>query len=475
MHSLLALLSACTAPGPDTRPTPRFEPGSAEPYAEPWPGDQHLDPDGTLSFTRFQRPANIALIESYIALGEQQVGWGTNAPVYFRMDGELDPDLLPTPPESLEDGSAFVLVDVDPDSPYRGERFPVVWRSSGEVTSYQPEGLLAVAPAPGFPLRPSTTYALVLTSAGFQVNEAFQEVFGADHPQHSLWAGVPEVLRRHGVHRRDIAAGAVITTSDPLGELATIARFVQSRVAPPDLDSDLELVRTYERFTAYRGRYWSPVFTHGERPYLTEGGGFVFDDAGDPVIASWDDMRVAVCVPNEQPMPPQGYPVVVYQHGTGGAYRTACNSDGLLEVGGIVGEAGFVLLGIDQPLHGPRNGGQPTSDLANFNILNPTSGRTNFRQGAIDAIYLARGLANRTTQMTLPDGTRLLLDPDAVTFVGHSQGGLTGALAAPFWAGDVKATVLSGAGGLLAITIVDRKDIIDFASLVAQVARFQPG
>ena len=50
--------------------------------------------------------------------------------------------------------------------------------------------------------------------------------------------------------------------------------------------------------------------------------------------------------------------------------------------------------------------------------------------------------------------------------MGHSQGGLTGALAAPFFAGDVKAMMLSGTGGILAITIVERKDIIDFEATV---------
>lgn len=306
------------------------------------------------------------------------------------------------------------------------------------------------------------------------MNPAFQDVFDDDHPHHPLWADVPPLLRDAGIRRRSIAGGVIYTTSDPTAELARIARFVQADLPPPDLDLQLDAVESFESFTVYEGRYPSPVFTHGERPYTLEGGGFRFDADGVPEIASWDDMRLAVCVPNDAEMPETGWPVVLYQHGTGGDYRTPCDSASTLEPGAVAARAGFVVLGIDQPLHGPRNGGQPTSDLANFNILNPVSGRSNFRQGAADALYLARGLANRPTTLLLPDGQRIRLDPDAVTFLGHSQGGLTGALASPFWAGDVQAAVLSGAGGLLAITIVDRKDILDFADLVAGVARFQP-
>ena len=52
--------------------------------------------------------------------------------------------------------------------------------------------------------------------------------------------------------------------------------------------------------------------------------------------------------------------------------------------------------------------------------------------------------------------------------MGHSQGGLTGALAIPF-ARDIKAWVLSGAGGGLSMTILQREDpfIIRDAVLVA--------
>jgi len=75
--------------------------------------------------------------------------------------------------------------------------------------------------------------------------------------------------------------------------------------------------------------------------------------------------------------------------------------------------------------------------------------------------------------MRTPDGDPVPLDPDRVMFMGHSQGGITGALAAPFFGDDVHAAMFSGAGGVLAITVIARKDIVDFEAVVANMIRVE--
>ncbi len=443
-------------------------------YDAPWPDDFRTDSDGSIDFTGLPTPGGVGLIEDYIEFGGTQVGFGNNSAVFLRLDQPVDAALLPSPGDSMEDGSALVLVDVDPGSPYFGERFPVRWHQSDVVSDYQPEGLLTVAPIAGFPLRPATRYALFLTTDVFAPNPAFERVFDSDHPRNGVWSEVEDMLPFLGLSRSDIAVGTVFTTFDPLDEMARIARYVQARIQPPELDNRLEHVRTYERQVAFRTHYPSPVFTHGERPFLTEGGEFRFDANGDPVVAYYDDMRLAVCTPRDYLHAPEGgWPVVIYQHGTGGNYRGFCNSNGELEVGGVLADTGFISLGIDQPLHGPRAGEGTGSDLVNYNILNPASGTSNFRQGAVDVLYLARALSRRQVTFESPDGDPIRLNPDRITMMGHSQGGQTAAIAAPFWAGDVKATLISGSGGVLGITIVERKDIVDFAELVANLAQFQ--
>jgi pimeloyl-ACP methyl ester carboxylesterase len=116
---------------------------------------------------------------------------------------------------------------------------------------------------------------------------------------------------------------------------------------------------------------------------------------------------------------------------------------------------------MDQVLHGPRNHScwPPTSDYENcvgtayFNFINPYAGRDNTRQGAADGFQLLR-LAH-----ALP-----ALDATRIVFLGHSQGGLTGA---PFVAAEpeLKAGAMSGTGGILAITVLVRKDPLDFKAL----------
>jgi hypothetical protein len=62
------------------------------------------------------------------------------------------------------------------------------------------------------------------------------------------------------------------------------------------------------------------------------------------------------------------------------------------------------------------------------------------------------------------DGEEVLLDPNRVFFFGHSHGGLTGALMAGVEP-ELDTYLLSGAGGGLAITIEQRKDLSDYQNL----------
>lgn len=469
-----ALAVGCTEPA-EGGPLPVFSASPERFWEAPWPADHRRDDDGTISLARFPNPWSVPLLDTYVAHLEAARGFGTNAPVYFPFEGPLDPLRLPTPAESRERGSSVMLIDVDPASPEWGRAVPVRWHVNEVESRYWPVHTLAVAPVFGFPLRPDTTYAAIVTTAVADPHPEMAEVFRPGHPLHDQYLPVRDVLFLHGLAPGDLAVATVFTTGDPLEEMATLAQFVQHRIAPPDLDLPLEELQRFERFTAYRTHYPSPVFTHGTRPFNSSGGEFRFRESdGQPIIASWDDMRLSVCAPADlSDPPPGGWPVVIYQHGTGGAYRGFCDSQSPLEVGHRLAQQGIVGLGIDQPLHGTRAGGAQ-SDLANFNIVNPASGVTNFRQGALDAIYLARSLAQRPWVMRTPDGQSLPLNPDAVMFMGHSQGGLTGGLAAPFMGQDVKATMLSGAGGGLSITIVERKDIVDFAELIRNWLQFEP-
>ena len=75
---------------------------------------------------------------------------------------------------------------------------------------------------------------------------------------------------------------------------------------------------------------------------------------------------------------------VLYAHGTGGDYES-CRG-----IAGDLMTRGVALLCIDQPLHGSRGDDYNDSELVTYSFNFNRSGRSSFRQSAIDAMVLAR-------------------------------------------------------------------------------------
>jgi alpha-beta hydrolase superfamily lysophospholipase len=467
----MILLAVACAPQGDG-PLPVWDPAGPSVFDAPFPTDARLRANGTPDLTGFPNPNATPLLDTILDLAQQQEGWSPSGPYYFRFDAPIDTTKLPSPATSLSADAPVLLVDIDPSSPDWGRRTPIQWQFDAAGSQWRPDDVLAVAPVYGFPLRPATQYAVIVRTSIAQANPDFQEALAT-----------PEFDRLHdalfflGLSPRDVAVASVFTTSDPTREMRVMAGFVRDNIETVDLSQPVAQIDESLYFQVFEGHYYSPVFTAGERPYSREGGEFRFRDDGEPVIQSWDRMRLAVCTPKKlDGTPPlEGWPVVIQQHGTGGDYLSHCRSHEALEVASQLGKAGFISLGIDQPLHGTRSGATAASSFDHFNFLNPESGRTNFRQGALDAIYLAHSLAASPATFTLPDGKTITTDPDRVYFFGHSQGGLTGSLALPFFGDDVKAAVLSGAGAGLSITLVERKDPVDLAGAIEAVAGFDDG
>jgi pimeloyl-ACP methyl ester carboxylesterase len=139
----------------------------------------------------------------------------------------------------------------------------------------------------------------------------------------------------------------------------------------------------------------------------------------------------------------------------------------------VLAARGIAVFGISQPLHDDRGTPSTDEDLHTFNFLNPESARSNFRQGAVDIIYQASMLSSQQHIFGTDHGEpEVALDPERVAFIGHSQGGLTGAIAAPFIGDIVDGFVLSGAGGGMSITLTQRKDVMDIEQMVKDLLEF---
>lgn len=467
----LIALVGCSEP---MQPRALYDLSTDELFDAPWPNDLRRDDDGTISLEGFPNPAGSGFLQSYLTLAEDQTGFGTNSPIYLAFDGPLDTSLLPEPTESLERGSAVALFAVAPGQPHNGERVPIQWAYNEDDTAYQPDHFLAVAPQWGFPLRPNTTYALVITDELAARSPRFTAMLEADHPDHAVIHDMIDALPFAGYGPEDLAVATTFTTMDPTAELARITRFLRERVEPPVLDQVVEKVPSSSFYDKYVGSMPGPLFQHGDRPYANSGGGFRFRESdGQPIVYTWEDLRIAVSTPRDLSEPPAGgWPVVIYQHGTGGEFDSFADGSGRQEIAAAFARAGYVGIGIDQPLHGTRATPSTDNNLHSFNYFNPESARANFRQGAIDAIWLAQALTNGPTTFTTDAGESITLNPDQVWFMGHSQGGLTGSIAAPFLSDRLGGMILSGAGAGLAITLVERKDPIDIAATVASILAF---
>lgn len=195
-----------------------------------------------------------------------------------------------------------------------------------------------------------------------------------------------------------------------------------------------------------------------------------------PVRRSIERVPMLVTVPNAnsgQPEPMDGWPVVIFQHGI------TRNRLDAIAVADRLAFAGFVVIAIDQPLHGVtdttnnfyQNGSlgipERTFDL---DITNNTTGapgpdgtidasgslyiqlastltsRDNLRQSAADIIHLAK-TAVAGMDLNAVDGNPTNdLDSSRIYFLGHSLGGIAGTTALGV-NDDLQSATLAMSGG----------------------------
>jgi hypothetical protein len=125
----------------------------------------------------------------------------------------------------------------------------------------------------------------------------------------------------------------------------------------------------------------------------------------------------------------------------------------------------MAMISIDQVLHGPRDPTGNNPEITFFNLNNLPAARDNVKQGALDDFQLLRLVENLNVAQAPQTGKPIRFDTRHIYFVGHSQGGLTGPL---FLAAEpkVQAGVLSGAGAVLVLSLLNKTQPDDIAGLV---------
>ena len=418
---LLVALLCCAKAGPPAT-HPRFDPAAAlqqrDFFALPYPNDLRRTLTG-LDLTGFPNPFHSQLLDDYVTAMRGTQGFGQAAAMYVSFDGPIDPATVTA--------DTVQVVDLATQ-----EKTPLQTKYFATASYFVPANTLALLPVFGMPLQGGHKFALVISRG---VHDAKGQPIEAA-PAMPANAGFPGA-----------ALVSVFTVQDPSQTLVNLRAAVR---ATPEPDPGTPSCSDQGSSTLCEGTFPVPNFQSGLPPYLSGGGQL------QAAPTRTEQVRYAVTLPKTA----GPFPVVLYEHGTGGDYESFFR-EGL---GADMAARGAAMLSMDQVLHGPRNPScWPRTDqyeictgTAYFDFINPYAGRDNTLQGAADGFQLLR-LAHALA-------TPLNLDSAHIAFMGHSQGGLTGA---PFVAAEpeLKAAVMSGTGGILAITVLVRKDPIDFKSV----------
>lgn len=450
----------------------------------PYPSDLRLSADGTPDLDGFPNPDELEVVEGLREIAAERPGFPTTASGYFRFTGplaELDvTELIPARADS-----PVLLVDIDPDSPDRGELWPTV-ATVLPTDRYAPEFLLAVAARPGFVLLPERTYAFVVTTA---LRDAQGRAVGADAPFELLRSGddpggadgaaavalyqpLWSVLDELGVPRESVAAATVFTTGDVVAELAELSDRVREAytVTIDSLALDPDDGADHDRFCELHGTVTFPQFQKGTPSFATEGR-FELDADGLPIEQRQEAVPVVITLP-KQPMPEAGYPLVMYFHGSGGLAAQVVDRGKVTTPDGeptkgegpahVLAAHGFATVGSAHPVNPERVPGALEIEYLKFDNL--AAFRDTFRQGVIEQrLYLDALLELELPPdvlagcdgPSLPPGQpsyRFAAEPVLAT--GQSMGGvytnIVGAVDP-----RIRAVVPTGAGGLWSLFILE--------------------
>lgn len=523
--SLAVGLVACSDPSPapsDAGVTPDVQPAAvsvrfdlaadlAQPehfYDMPWPSDLRLTAEGTPDLRGFRYSARGAgLLRGILEIAQQRPRFPVLPVAYFRFTGPVTPQEDTRVIPAMGD-APLMLVDIDPASPERGRRFPLVAATLTE-DDYAPSDTLAVAARPGFLLRGNRKYAFVvlrsLRSARdepLRPNPVFEQIKRGEAPSGArgaaavaLYQPLWETLRAAAVNVDDVAAATVFTTADTVADTAALGDRVVER-----FDATIENLRlapgdttaTHPRYCQLVGAMTAPQFQQGSPPFNTDGL-FRFDAQGVPVPVTYADrpeygrIPVTVTLPRAR-MPAGGFPLVVYFHGSGGVSgavvdrglwrvrsndfpcpqgtdtyegRTGCNTLGEGPAH-VLAARGFATAGSALPVNPERLPG--AGETAYLNFANLKAFRDTFRQGVleqrlyIEALSRLRIPANLVAQcagVELPTGvTEASFDTSRLVAMGQSMGGMyTNLIAAT--EPRVKAAIPTGAGGFWGYFILE--------------------
>lgn len=474
-------------------------------YAAPFPSEHRRKPDGRIDIAAFPNPDGIDLVSQIAQIvGSDADGFGTTSGAFFSLTGPLDTASLPDMRETLSIASPVFLISVDPEAPDAGVLYPVRVDFQADGGPFGAPNLLAVLPYQGVPLRPGTLYAAVVQTsvrdaAGKPLDvpptildlAAGRTPEGMSEQAASDYRAALKSLSQAAVFPHEIAGLAVFRTGNPTEAFSRVVKDALSRPVPEPV-SPFAPAEVFDGFCVYQTTIKMPTYQAGEPPYNEAGGGWIFDEAGDPVLQAEEEANFVVTLPRA-PMPQKGFPVVVFSRTGAGGERPLVDRGVRATSGGEAKEpgtgpalefakVGFAGSSIDGPHGGLRNVSKMDEQFLVFNIFNPLALRDNVRQSAVDLVLHAHILENIQIDasacpgLSTPGGGPARFDVSIMGSFGHSMGAsiLPLSLSAE---PRLRAAILSGAGSSYIENIVHKQKPLatnGFAKILLQYPKSKP-
>ena len=475
-------------------------------FATPFPNDLRIK-GGKVDLSAYPTPGTafggVDLFDGLLREIERvRKGWSRNPGIYFRLTRPLQEDQRD--PVALAD-RYMRLVDLT-----TGEDHPFEAAALEGRNKYICHNALYMHPLWSQPLKAGHTYAaMVLARVRDEDGERPQQIeslpmlLGSSTPtdevERTAWrryTPLRDWIRDQGAqfYEEDIAGVTVFTVREASTiyaegreavQLADVPRFesapvlceegVRSPCATPDYQPPAAApslrdprdcpAQPSAAFHELHARVRLPIFQQGELPYAQEDGDIKFD--GDrPKVSSYMGVCMAITIPKGVEMPEDGWPVMLYGHGTGGRFRAGAQLLGTPLSSLMIDDqpTPVAIVAIDQSMHGDRLGDDQSLSPGPlfFNVQNPKAARGNLIQGALDNFALVRFLKQSPSLQGLEvEGIGpISFNTARISYHGHSQGGTTGPLFAPY-EDEITGAAFSGAAGGLIFSLLGKKEPYD--------------
>ena len=453
--------------GADNGVTVRMNFSRPDFYAAPFPSDDLLGSDGKPQLSGFPNPRHVSIATQSLALVSRDAhGFAATAGIFFSLSAALPVAHLPTLSESVSASAKVFLMDVDAASPTHLARTPVSVAFEVDGGPYGAPNLLSLVPFQGAPLRPHTRYAAVVmrevASPALSVSNELAQIQAGNAPPGMSREVLAEyrasisALAGAGVDANEIAGLSVFTTDSPLDVMKKVVDDMLSRPLPtPTAFSKTD---TFDDYCVYASTIDMPDYQSGAAPFMTEGGDWLFDATGKPILQRTETAKLVITIPRTA-IPAHGFPATVLIRTGAGGDRPLVDRGTQATNGGPAitsgtgpalqfARAGYAGIQIDGPLGGLRNTTNADEQFLIFNVFNGAALRDNVRESAAEIVLLAHILPSIHIDVSDCDGAtggHATFDTSTLALMGHSMGASIAPLALAFEP-TYGAAVLSGAG-----------------------------